>query len=285
MPSSLRKPKPRVAFVLGGGGHQGAYEVGMLKALLEARIAPELVVGTSVGALNGAAIAAAPELDTVARLRQIWLKLDQDPIFGGSLFGRAATLARSRTHLHSNEPLRTMLEQLLPASRFSELVVPFQCVAASIEKAAEHWFHQGALVDAILASCAIPGVLPPVEIDGEHFVDGGIVNSIPISRAVELGAKEIYVLHVGRIERPLVPPRTPLQVAMVAFEIARRHRFSRDLSTLPNGVTAHVLPTGEPARQTRTQLSELNYRNFKAVGRLIDRAERATAQYLEALPA
>jgi NTE family protein len=256
----------------------------MLKALLEAGLAPELVVGTSVGALNGAAIAAAPTLATVAELRGIWLKLDQDPIFGGSLFGRAATLARSRTHLHSNAPLREMLRKLLPASSFSELAVPFQCVAASIEKAAEHWFHEGPLVDAILASCAIPGVLPPVEIDGEHFVDGGIVNSIPISRAVELGAKEIYVLHVGRIERPLTPPRTPIQVAMVAFEIARRHRFARDLSTLPKGVTAHVLPTGEPARPTRAQLSELNYRNFKAVARLIDRAERATAHYLAGLP-
>jgi NTE family protein len=256
----------------------------MLKALLETGIAPELIVGTSVGALNGAAIASAPTLDTVSQLRQIWLKLDQDPIFGGSLFGRAATLARSRTHLHSNASLRKMLENLLPASRFEELSVPFQCVAASIEKAAEHWFHSGPLVEAILASCAIPGVLPPVEIGGEHFVDGGIVNSIPISRAVELGAEDIYVLHVGRIERPLEPPKTPLQVAMVAFEIARRHRFARDLATLPKGVTAHVLPTGEPARPTRAQLSELNYRNFKVVGRLIDRAERATSEYLAALP-
>jgi NTE family protein len=252
----------------------------MLKALLETGIAPELIVGTSVGALNGAAIASAPTLDTVSQLRQIWLKLDQDPIFGGSLFGRAATLARSRTHLHSNASLRKMLENLLPASRFEELSVPFQCVAASIEKAAEHWFHSGPLVEAILASCAIPGVLPPVEIGGEHFVDGGIVNSIPISRAVELGAKEIYVLHVGRIERPLTPPRTPIQVAMVAFEIARRHRFARDLASLPGDVVAHVLPTGEPKRENKAQLSELNYRDFKEVARRIDRAHRASAAYL-----
>jgi len=279
MPARKRPVVPRVAFVLGGGGHQGAYEVGMLHALLERDIRPDLVVGTSIGGLNGAAIAASPTLDAVDRLRQVWLSLDGESIFGGSLFSGAATLVRSRTYLHSNRPLRAMLEELLPA-KFSDLVVPFQCVAASIEKAAEHWFSDGPLVDAILASAAVPGVLPPVRIDGEHFLDGGIVNSIPISRAVELGAKEIYVLQVGRVERPLTPPRTPVQVAVVAFEIARRHRFARDLAALPPGVTAHLLPTGEPVRPTRAHLSELNYRDFKAAARRIDRAYRASAAYL-----
>jgi NTE family protein len=283
MPPKRRSPRAhRVAFVLGGGGHQGAYEVGMLRALLEHDITPDLVVGTSVGALNGAAVAARPTLDTVNRLREVWLGLDSEGIFGGSLVAGAAHFVRSRTHLHSNRPLRTLIERLLPAKTFEELTVPFQCVAASIERAAEHWFAEGPLVDAILASAAVPGVLPPVEIDGEHFVDGGIVNSIPIARAVELGATEIFVLHVGRIERPLEPPKTPLQVAVVAFEIARRHRFARDLATLPKGVTAHVLPTGEPARPNKAQLSELNYRDFKATARRIERAHRATSAYLAA---
>lgn len=285
VPAKRRKPK--VALVLGGGGHQGAYEVGMVRALLEHGVAPDVIVGTSVGALNGAAIAADPSLDTVTKLRQVWLSLDQSRIFGGSVFAGAANLLRSRTHMHSNRPLRALILQMAGGrARFEDLTVPFQCVAASVERAAEHWFFEGPLVDAVLASAAVPGVLPPVEIDGEHFIDGGIVNSIPISRAVELGATEIYVLHVGRIERPLTPPRTPVQVAMVAFEIARRHRFARDLASLPKGVTAHVLPTGEPARPTKASLSELNYRDFKATARRIERAHRATAHYLNtSLPA
>lgn len=252
----------------------------MLRALLERGIRPDLVVGTSVGALNGAAVAADPTLDMVTRLRSVWLNLDDDRIFGGSFFTGAANLVRSRTHLHSNRQLRELIAEILPVARFEELSVPFQCVAACIERAAEHWFHEGSLVDAILASAAVPGVLPPVEIDGEHFVDGGIVNSIPIARAVELGATEIYVLHVGRIERPLAPPRTPVQVALVAFEIARRHRFARDLATLPRGVTAHVLPTGQPKRSSGAELSQFNYRDFTAVSRRIERAHRATAAYL-----
>ena len=272
---------PRVAFVLGGGGHNGAYEVGMLRALFEHGIKPNVVVGTSVGAMNGAAVAASPTLETVERLRNVWLTLNEDQIFGGSILAGAANLVRTRTSLHSNRALRAMIEQLLPVTTFEELQVPFQCVAASIERAAEHWFHEGPLVDAILATAAVPGVLPPVEIGGEHFVDGGIVNSIPISRAVELGAKEIYVLQVGRVEAPLAPPKTPVQVALVAFEIARRHRFARDLATLPKGVVAHVLPSGEPQRPS---LRQLNYRDFRAVAGRIARAYRAAGEYLSTLP-
>lgn len=253
----------------------------MLRAILERNIRPELIVGTSVGAFNGAAVADAPTLETVARLREIWLNLDDERIFGGSIFAGAATLVRSRTHMHSNQALRALLEKLLPAGRFEDLAVPFQCVAASIERAAEHWFSEGPLVEAILASAAVPAVLPPVTINGEHFVDGGIVNSIPISRAVELGATEIYILQVGRVESPLTPPKTPLQVGLVAFEIARRHRFARDLATMPPGVTAHVLPTGEPKAP---KLTQLNYRDFRAVARRIDRAYRATVEYLDRVP-
>lgn len=253
----------------------------MLHALFEANVTPDLIIGTSVGALNGAAIAADPTPAMVRRLRDVWLNIDDEGIFGGSIFAGAANFVRSRTHMHSNRPLRTRIEQMAgPAATFEDLKVPFQCVAACIERAAEHWFREGPLVDAILASCAVPGVLPPVEIGGEHFVDGGIVNSIPIARAVELGASEIYVLHVGRIERPLTPPKTPIQVAIVAFEIARRHRFARDLAGLPAGVKAHVLPTGQAKRPARAQLSELNFRDFKAVSERIDRAQRATAAYL-----
>ncbi|HEX9775323.1 MAG TPA: patatin-like phospholipase family protein [Actinomycetota bacterium] len=272
--------KPRVAFVLGGGGNQGAYEVGMLHALLDRGIAPELIVGTSIGAVNGAAVAAAPTVETVETLRSVWTALDVATIFGGSIFAGAANLFRSRTHMHSNAALRRMLAETLPR-RFDDLVVPFQCVAASIERAAEHWFGDGDLTEAILASCAVPGVLPPVKVGDEHFIDGGIVNSIPISRAVELGAREIYVLQVGRIERPLTAPRTPVQVGLVAFEIARRHRFARDLAQLPPGVVAHVLPTGEPRRRG-SDLAQLNYRGFKAIAERIERARAATADYLAA---
>ena len=115
-------------------------------------------------------------------------------------------------------------------------------MAASIERAAATWFSSGFGDRAVLASCAVPGLLPPVEIEGEHFLDGGLVRSVPIGRAAELGATRIFVLHVGRLEQPLRPPTRPWQVALVAFEIARRHQFEEELASLPPGVEVHVLP-------------------------------------------
>jgi NTE family protein len=268
-----------IAFVLGGGGVLGAYEVGMLRALAEAGIRPDLILGTSVGAVNGVFVAADPAT-AVQRLAEVWRDGVASEAFGGSLFGRVATLARSGTHLHSNEPLRRLLEEQLPVARIEQLAVPFQCVAASIEQAAAHWFTSGPIVPAVLASAAVPGLLPPVQVGDEHFLDGGLVHSIPVGRAVKLGARTVYVLHVGRIERPLEPPRRPWEVGLVAFEIARRHRFAEDMASLPPEVTVHVLPAGTNGQARGAELSQLRYRNVSRIDEHIERAYAASAAYL-----
>ncbi|HVM21570.1 MAG TPA: patatin-like phospholipase family protein [Egibacteraceae bacterium] len=273
----MEQQRGRVAFALGGGGVLGAHEVGMLQALFEADVRPDLVVGTSVGAINGAMVAADPDEDAIRRLAQLWTKIGRADVFGGSLAARVGTLVRSGTHLHDNASLRQLLTTHLPVAQFEDLVVPFQCVAASIQQAGAHWFSTGSLVDAVLASSAVPGLLPPVEIDGEHFLDGGLVHSIPVGRAVSLGATEVYVLQVGRVEEPLTPPTGPLQVGVVAFEIARRHRFVEEMRQLPADVTVHVLPSGDPPK---ADLSQLRYRDFSKVGDRIRRAYEASAEYL-----
>jgi len=253
----------------------------MLRALIERGIVPGLVVGTSVGAINGAAVAADPTAEGVRRLTRMWSAIDRSDVLEGSFLGRLGTLARTRTHLHENESLRALLHEALPVSRIEDLVVPFQCVAASIERACEHWFTDGPLVDAVLASASVPGILPPVEIGGEHFIDGGIVNSIPVSRAVELGARRVFVLHVGRLDRPLDPPRWPWEVALVAFEIARRHRFVGDLASLPEGIEVHVMPTGQQSPPRYSDLSQLRYRDTSRRDERIARAHEASLLYLE----
>jgi len=241
------------------------------------------VVGTSVGAINGAAVASEPTLAMVQRLQEAWSDIERSDVFAGSFLNRLATLARTGTHLHGNEALRANLTEALPIPLIEDLPVPFQCVAASIESAAEHWFTTGPIVDAVLASSAVPGILPPVKVGDEHFIDGGIVNSIPVNRAVELGATRIFVMHVGRLDRPLEPPRRPWEVALVAFEIARRHRFLGDLASLPEGLDVHVLPTGQPEPPAYKDLSALRYRVAPDVRESIDRAHEAAAAYLEAL--
>jgi NTE family protein len=265
------------AFVLGGGGVLGAAEVGMLRALLERDIIPDLIVGSSVGALNGALIAAEPSLATVDRMVQVWTGLSNRDVFGGSVLGQLSTLARHGTHLHSNDGLRQLMDAELGQRTFADLSVRFECVAASIERASAVWFSSGLVAPAVLASCAVPGLLPAVEIEGEHYFDGGLVRSIPIGRAAELGAQRIFVLHVGRLEQPLQPPTRPWQVAVVAFEIARRHQFGEELAGLPETVDVSILPSG-----ASPPTLSMRYRSISGVQQRIEAAHAAASAYLDA---
>ncbi|HEX3715236.1 MAG TPA: patatin-like phospholipase family protein [Trebonia sp.] len=268
------------AFVLGGGGLLGAHEVGMLRALAEAGIRPDIVVGTSIGAVNGAFIAADPD-GAARRLADMWGGESLGAVFSETVFGRAVRLVRSGTHLHAIEPLRKLLADTLPAEDFTDLKLPFHCVAACIEDATARWFSSGPVVSAVMASCAVPGLLPPVEIDGSHYFDGGLVDSIPVGRAVTLGASCVYVLQVGRVESPLPVPARPWEVGLVAFEIARRHRFHEEMSALPPGVEVHVLPTGGDRQPPGVR--QFRYRGKDQVSSSMERSYASSASYLAQL--
>jgi NTE family protein len=268
------------AFVLGGGGVLGAVEVGMLRALFEAGVSPELVLGTSVGALNGALVARDPTITVVDRLTELWGGVAES---GGAGFADKALPAVKRavlsgTHVYSGNAMRQRLEEELGDITFEDLACRFQVCAASIERAAEHWFDSGRVVDAVVASAAVPGLLPPAKVGDEHFLDGGIVNSIPLARAVQLGADRVFVLQVGRIDRPLKPPRKPWEVARVSFEIARRHRFVRELAELPEHVECHVLPARGTSERDDTIRAA---RDFGSVQRRIDETYDAGVAYLK----
>jgi NTE family protein len=273
---------PRVAFVLGGGGLLGAAEIGMLHALDDAGIVPDVVLGTSIGAINGALFAAMPGAQAVATLEHLWTSEASEAVFGASPWQRVGTIAKSWTHTHPVEPLRELLREHVGDTRIEDLPTPFQCVAASIERASEHWFTEGPLVDALLASSAVPGLLPPAKVGDEHFLDGGLVHSIPLGRAVALGADTVYVMQVGRIERALEPPKRPWEVAAVAFEIARRHRFAAELASVPDELDVHVLPTGDAEPPRYADASALKYRDTSRVSARIASAHQATQDYLAA---
>ncbi len=267
------------AFVLGGGGRLGAVEVGMLEALCDAGVHADLVLGTSIGAVNGAAYSADPTSAGLAALEDVWLQVDSAGLLGAGIIERVRHMARNRTSLQPSDSLRGLLEGFLPGT-FEALAVPFQCVAACIETAHERWFTTGPLVPAVMASSAVPGLFEAVRVGEQHFIDGGVVDSIPVGRALAAGAQRVYVLQVGRIEQPLEPPRWPHEVAVVAFEIARRHSFASTLATLPPEVEVHVLPTGS-APPRPTDLRQLRYGDFSDVSAGIERARDATAAYLE----
>jgi len=266
------------AFVLGGGGVLGAVEVGMLRALSRADIAPDLIVATSIGAINGALVAADPTPAVTDQLVRLWASPEMGEVYGESIPRQLRRFA-TRTHLHSPLPLRRLLEKALPGT-FADLRVPLHLCAASIERAAEVWFDSGPLLPPVMAAAAVPGLLPPVDLDGEHYIDGGIVNSLPLARAVELGAQEIYALHVGRIDKPLSPPQRPWEVAQTAMEIGRRARLARELAALPDGVVAYVLPVG--AGNDRDD-NPWAYRDAAGLRRRVSAAYTASRDYLAAL--
>jgi len=275
---------PSTAFVLGGGGHLGGYEAGMLRALFEAGIVPDLVVGTSVGSIHGAIAAADPSTGACLTLADLWMEFVSQQVMHTSKVRSLTTLAHTGTHIASNEALhRLLVDHLGEDRRIEDLPVRFECVAASIERSAAQYFGAGPLVPAVMASCAVPVLWPAIEIDGQHYLDGGVVESIPVHRAYDLGATEVYVLHVGRIERPLNLPTTPWEVASVCFEISRRHGFADAVASVPEGVTVHVLPTGEdPTAPHHKEHVESMGAELDSVRRRIESGYQATRAYLAA---
>lgn len=271
--------QPETAFVLGGGGVLGAVEVGMLRALLERGIVPDLVLGTSIGALNGAWIAKDPSMAAVERMGELWRSVGATgAVYSGGAIKTVRRAVSTKTNLYSPLPLITLLRDEFGDLRLEDLAVRFQVCASHIETSSEHWFTHGPVVDAVIASAAVPGLLPPAQVDGQHYLDGGIVNSIPLGRAVELGARRVFVLQVGRVDRPLSVPTKPWEVARVSFEIARRHRFVRELGRLPDDVEAHVLPAAGTSEKDDTMKA---YRDFSSVERRIEATHQACLAYLD----
>ncbi len=264
----------KVAFVLSGGGSLGAVQIGMLRALVEAGIRPDLVIGCSVGAINGAGFAADPTLRGVARMERIWRRMaaGNPDIMPGRFIPLAVQLARKGQALHDPARLESLLKEEFPVSHFSDLRIPFQCVATDLRAASEYWFDSGPLVPALMASASLPAVYPACEIDGRLLIDGGVLNEIHTHRAIHLGATELYVLHVGHLGDRSRPVQRPFDSAMQAYWTARRFRFEDDLRRIPSQCIVHRLPAGETPR--------LRFDDFSQVSQLIELAYASTTGYL-----
>jgi len=272
-----RGGRHRTAFVLGGGGNLGAVQIGMLQALFERDITPDVLVGCSVGALNAAAIAATPDLDGVELLRRVWLDPVTWQVFSpGKLTGPWLLLKKSRSMV-TNERIRRLIETTFTERNFEDFQLPLHVVATSLRTGRPTWFHRGPVVAPILASAALPAVLPPVDIDGEPYIDGAVVDNVPISRAIELGVERVVVLHVGNFERPRPNPQRPLDVLLQAFSIARNERFARESELQHDGVEVMVLPGVDPGPIKRN--------DFSKTEQLIKRAHATAAGFLDAHPA
>lgn len=262
-------PRP-LAFVLSGGGSYGATHVGMLLALAERSISPDLVVGTSIGALNGAVVAADPA-GAPAELARIWTSLTPSTLFGTSRLRAAGALLRFRKSLCPPEGLAAIIEARLGVDTFEELAVPMAVVATDAAAGEARLLTTGRLTPALLASAAIPGVFPPVEIDGVIYVDGGVAANVPVRQAIAFGAKSAIVLNANPATLTGKVPTSMFGAILHASAVMLRSQRADDVSDLRDEYPILTLPQATP--------STLKSFDFRSTGALIEAArDRARAR-------
>ena len=270
---SHRVTPRRTAFVLAGGGSRGAVQVGMLEELIRRGIRADRVFGASVGAINGASYAGNPTLEGVEHMKNVWRDVRGTDIFPRGTFDGPWAWFQKRPAVHANTGLRRIIEAGLDYENLEDATIPIEVVTTSLTDGRERWITHGPAVEAILASSAIPSIFPPVTIDGDVLVDGGVVNNVPISRALSAGCDRIYVLLCGPLHYHPPPPKRPAEAALTAFFVAVHARFVRELAALPPGVEVIVFSGGgEPAGQ---------YRDFSASATLIEEGRHEVALVLD----
>jgi NTE family protein len=268
----------RRTWVLGGGGARGAAQVGVLQALFEAGVeAPAAIVGTSVGALNGSAIAAYPSLAGTMMLREVWLSRQAAAVFQAHPLG--VLLSGLRRDLLAALPqtnvkrLIERAESLTGITTFEQLRVPLDVVATDLNAGRPTVFRAGELAPALLASTAIPGLFPAVRISDREYMDGGVVENTPLDTAVDDGAKEIVAISLmagGEYEQA---PRSFPELIARTLQLSLHHQMLSDYERLRGRARIVVLcPITAP---TATWLMKREH-----VDGVIESARAATAALL-----
>ena len=245
-----------MAFVLSGGASLGAIQVGMLRALYERGVAPDLIVGTSAGALNGAYIASRPQASATAEsLARIWRELRRGQVFPVNPLTGLLGFLGARDHLVPDSGLRRLIERHVECQGLEEMPIPLHVVAVDVVTGEELRLSSGPVLEAVLASAAVPGVLRPVPWEGRALMDGGVANNTPISHAVELGAERIYVLPTGHACALTEPPGGALAMALHAVSLLTHRRLIDDIERHPRRRSADrhaaALPARHPADRFR----------------------------------
>ncbi|CAG0956992.1 putative NTE family protein [Gammaproteobacteria bacterium] len=262
----------KTAFVLSGGGSLGAVQVGMLAALADNDIVPDLVVGTSVGALNGAAFADDPTPAGVERLAALWRSLRREDVFPLTLLAGLKALLLRRDHLVEPGALLAIVRGILHARRIEQTRIPLHVTATDVLSGAEVTLSSGDLDTALMASTAIPVVFPHVVIDGRFLVDGGVGDNTPISTAIGLGAQRIIVLPTGMSCGMQGPPRDMAALALHIMSLQSMRQLDRDTERFAQRARITVVP---PLCPLSTSVFD-----FSQTAQLIERAAQQTRNWL-----
>ncbi len=266
-----------IALVLSGGASLGAIQVGMLHALYERGVAPDLIVATSVGAVNAAFIASRPPtVATAEALADIWRRLRRDDVFPANLVSGLFGFLGRRSSLLPSTGLRRLLERHVEFGRLEDAPIPLHVIGVDVKSGCERRLSEGDAIEAVLASAAIPAVFPPVRWGTLELIDGGVANNTPISHAIELGATEVYVLPTGYACDLHAVPRSALGMGLHALTLLIQQRLIVEIRAFRDRVRLVVLPPPCPLDVTPA--------DFSHAAELIEQARRDAQAFLAAVP-
>lgn len=260
-------------FVLSGGANLGSIQAGMIEALIDSGIVPDVLVGTSIGAANAAFLAADPSVERARALSDLWRRVRARDIFPLNPLGLARAFFREAA-LFPVRPWRRLLEREIPFEMIEDAAVPLRIIATCFEDGATVVLDSGNVVDAVLASTALPGVFPPHCIGDVHYLDGGISDLVPLTPAIEAGADTIYILSVG-FPCPLpARHRSARAVLMHSIGLLLSQRVRLDALDLPTHHPSVKLIQIPPV------CTQIGLRDFSRSAALIERARDQTARFL-----
>lgn len=262
------------AFVLSGGGSLGAVQVGIMQALADRHVEPDLFVGASAGALNAAFVAGRGFTEeSLDELASVWLDLRRGQVFPFALHRHLLALAGARPSLCAPDGLRRLIATHVRFDRLEDAPIPLHVVATDVLSGTETLLSSGDAATAVLASASIPAVLPSVEIDGRLLFDGGVADNTPISQAVALGADRVVVIPAGVACALETPPRSALSTAVHALTLLIEQRLVHDVAAYRDVVDMVVVPPLCPLA-----VSSLDFRRART---LLERSRAATHRWLD----
>jgi NTE family protein len=262
------------AFVLSGAGSLGSVHVGMLQALFERRITPDLLVGASAGAINAAYLAGRPPTTgTVAELGAFWRSMRSSRVFSTSPASALVGILGERPTFAPPGPLGGLVSRLLGIERLEEASTPLHVVGVDALTGDDRLLSQGSALEAVMASSALPAVFPPVAWQGRWLVDGGMAGRTPIWTALALGADRLIVLPAGLACALPAPPRGAVATAVHALSVQMQQRLVGDLERARADGRVMVIPPPCPV--------DVDPTDFGHADALIARAHRAAEAFLD----
>lgn len=245
-----------------------------MAALLEAGVVPNLLIGSSVGALNAAFMAAGPSVERAAELERIWRRLSRVDVFGSNRWSPLARLLARRNHVYTPAALRTLIATFCPLEDLGDGQARLEVVTTDLEHGVARWWRNGPAREILYASACLPGVFPPAQLGGHLHVDGGVLEPCPVQRALELDASVVYVLgDLPSLDAAANRRYSALDVLIRSFTISRYARLPEPATLARHRQEVVVVPGADT--------SGIPIHDFSHTPRLISESRRISRSFLE----